>query len=71
MMNREYTNKLLEMVDEGMLDKDMVIMAFAKYMSESNIKDMMEVNEMLEDEEEDDNGEDLDNFNWVGSRHHY
>lgn len=71
MMNREYTNKLLAMVDDGMLDKDMVIMAFAKYMSESNIKDMMEANEMLEDEEEDDNGEDLDNFNWVGSRHHY
>lgn len=73
MMNREYTNKLLAMVDDGMLDKDMVIMAFAKYMSESNIKDMMEANEMLEDEEEeeDDNGEDIDNFNWVGSRHHY
>lgn len=70
-MDREYTNKLLAMVDDGMLDKDMVIMAFAKYMSESNIKDMMEANEMLEDEEEDDNGEDLDNFNWVGSRHHY
>lgn len=70
-MNREYTNKLLEMVEEGILDKDMVIMAFAKYMTEDNIKDMMEANDMLEDEEEDDNGEDLDNFNWVGSRHHY
>ena len=53
-MDREYTNKLLAMVDDGMLDKDMVIMAFAKYMSESNIKDMMEANEMLEDEYEEE-----------------
>ena len=67
---REYTNKLLEMVEEGLLDKDLVIMAFAKFMSEDNIKDMMEANEMIEDEEEDE--EDLlDNFNYVGSRHHY
>ena len=67
---REYTNKLLEMVEEGLLDKDMVIMACVKFMSEDNVKDMMEANEMIEDEEEDE--EDLlDNFNYVGSRHHY
>ena len=39
---REYTNKLLEMVEDGILDKDNVIMAFCKYMSEDDVKDLME-----------------------------
>jgi hypothetical protein len=68
---REYTNKLLEMVEEGLLDKDMVIMACMKYMSEDDVKGMMEANEMIEDEEEEDEEDLLDNFNYVGSRHHY
>lgn len=66
-MAREYTNKLLEMVEEGLLDKDMVIMACVKYMSEDDVRDMMEANEMVEEEDEDA----LDDFNYVGSRHHY
>jgi len=51
-MTREYTNKLLEGIEEGIYNKDNVINAFCSYMSEANIKDMMECNEMLEDEEE-------------------
>ena len=51
-MTREYTNKLLEMVEEGLLDRDTVIMACVKYMSESDVQDMMEANEMIEEEEE-------------------
>lgn len=66
-MAREYTNKLLEMVEEGLLDKDMVIMACVKYMSEDDVRGMMEANEMVEEEDEDA----LDDFNYVGSRHHY
>ncbi len=53
-MSREYTNKLLEMVEEGLLDKDMVIMACVKYMSEDEVRDMMEANEFLEHEEDDE-----------------
>lgn len=68
-MAREYTNKLLEMVEEGLLDKDMVIMACVKYMSEDDVRDMMEANEMVEEEDEDE--DDLDDFNYVGSYHHY
>lgn len=48
---REYTNKLLEMVEDGLLDKDTVIMACVKYMSESDVKDVMEINEFLLEEE--------------------
>lgn len=51
-MTREYTNKLLEMVEHGLLDRDNVIMACVKYMSEDEVKDMMECNEFIEDEEE-------------------
>jgi hypothetical protein len=125
---REYTNKVLEAVEEGLLDRDMVIMACLKYMSESDVKDMCEANEFFDHEEEieykvfnikwdidetedsielpnimyvtvpysedpedfisneitektgfchkgfefeEETGEDIDNPNWVGSRHHY
>jgi len=55
-MSREYTNKLLEMVEEGILDRDAVIMACVKYMSEDEVRDMMHCNEFIE--EEDEEGED-------------
>lgn len=55
---REYSNKLLEMVEEGLLDKDLVIMAFVKYMSEDAVEDMMRCNEMIIDEDEEDTNED-------------
>src|SRR5690349_3286841 len=42
---REKTNKLLEMIEEGMLDRDTVIMACVKYMSEDDVADMMHINE--------------------------
>jgi hypothetical protein len=47
-MAREYTNHLLELVDEGLLDKDRVILACVKYMSEADVKDMMEYNDLLD-----------------------
>ena len=43
-MVREYTNLVLEMVEEGILDKDVVIMACLKYMSEAEVRDMAEAN---------------------------
>ena len=52
-MSYEYTNKLLEMVEEGLLDKDMVIMACVKFMSERNVQAMMEANEFILEEDED------------------
>jgi hypothetical protein len=46
-MTRQYTDRLLEMIEDGMLDRDTVIMACVKYMSESDVQDMMEVNEFV------------------------
>ncbi len=53
-MSREYTNKLLEMVEEGLLDRDNVIMACVKYMSEDEVRDMMHCNEFIEEEENEE-----------------
>jgi hypothetical protein len=58
---RKYTTRLLDMVEEGILDKDNVILACVKYMSESDVEDMMRVNDMIiddESEEEEVNDED-------------
>lgn len=41
-MTRKYTKKLLEMIEEGLLDKDAVIMACVKYMSEDDEQDEFE-----------------------------
>jgi hypothetical protein len=70
--SREYTNKILEAVEAEMLDKDIVIMACLKYMSEQQVKDMAEANEFFAHEDEEDEDYDpMDDFNYVGSRHHY
>lgn len=46
-MSREYTNKLLEMMEEGMLPAKKIVMMAVKYMSESDISDMMHANELF------------------------
>jgi hypothetical protein len=53
-MSRQYTEQLLEMIEDGMLDRDAVIMACVKYMSEDDVRDMMEINEFVPEEDEDD-----------------
>ena len=57
---RQATDKILEMVEEGILDKDTVIMSCLKYMSEDDVADMAHSNEffMTTNEEEEDNDED-------------
>lgn len=49
---REYTDKLLEMIDDGLVDKDYVIRACVCYMSESDVENMMRINDLLWEEEE-------------------
>lgn len=44
---RKATNKILEMVEEGLLDRDTVITACLKYMSEDDVADMARANEMF------------------------
>jgi len=53
---RTMTNKILEAVEAGLIDKDMLIMACLKYMSEDEVADMAHANDLFgfEDEELDD-----------------
>lgn len=51
---RQSTNRLLEMIEEGLLDKDTVIAACVNYMSEDDVAGMAHANEFFDDEEEDE-----------------
>jgi DNA-binding ferritin-like protein (Dps family) len=82
--SRAFTCALLELVDEGMVDRQQLIEDLLSWMSEHDVEKFCQ--KMLrdddndcviraEDEEEEDDeycDEDaLDDFNYVGSRHHY
>lgn len=53
-MTREASNKLLEMIDEGLLSAGSVVMMCLKWMSEDDVKDMCEANEIYFEEDEED-----------------
>ena len=63
-MIRQATDKILEMVEEGVLDKDTVIMSCLKYMSEDDVADMAHSNEFFINEEEEDDEDDWDGSNY-------
>lgn len=48
---RKTTNKILEMVDEGLVDARDVLLMALKWMSEDDVKAMAKANELLEEEE--------------------
>lgn len=64
-MSREITNKLLEMVDEGMLDARTLALACLKYMSEDDVKDMAQANEFLEEEEDEEPEPSSEGYEWI------
>ena len=51
--DREYTNKLLDAIDAGIIDPRDVLSAALSYMTEADVKDMCEVNEFFSYEDED------------------
>jgi hypothetical protein len=53
-MTREYTTKLLNMMDEGLISAEAVAEMALAYMSEAEVEDMMRVNDILLDEEDED-----------------
>lgn len=68
---RQYTEQLLEMIEDGILDRDAVIMACVKYMSEDEVRDMMEINEFVPEAEEDEDDDMEWDWNNPASPHHY
>ena len=51
---REYTIKLMEMMDEGMITAETVVEMCLAYMSEDDVKDMCRANDILDEDDEDD-----------------
>ena len=65
-MSRETTNRLLEMVDEGVLDARTLALACLKYMSEDEVEDMAKANEFIAElEDEEETAEVKDNYDWI------
>ena len=54
---RKYTNKILELIKEGVLTDKMVVSACLSYMSEADVKDMAECNEFMPEDEEEETEE--------------
>ena len=51
---RKNTNRLLEMIDEQLLDPRDVVMMCVKWMSEYQVTEMMKANELEDSEYEED-----------------
>ena len=51
---RDATNKLIEMMDEGLISAQAVAEMALAYMSEDDVADMMRANDILDEEDEDD-----------------
>ena len=51
---REYTTKLLEMMDEGLITAESVAEMALAYMSEDDVKDMMLANDIVDEDEDED-----------------
>jgi len=51
---RTQTNRLIDMMDEGLISAQSVAEMALAYMSEDDVADMMRSNDILEEEDEDD-----------------
>ncbi len=60
---RKYTNKIIEFVDDGMLDRDILIRDLLNWMSESDVKEFYD-NHIRDDEEDDDDGQPSEMDEW-------
>lgn len=51
---RVVTNRLYDLVDEGLLDWEIIARACLSYMSEHDVADMAQYNYLIDDENDDD-----------------
>ena len=68
-MSRQYTIKLIELAEEGIVSWESIAKSAMMYMSEADVQDMAECEGFVEVEEEEDDP--MDDYNYVGSPHHY
>ncbi|CAB4124207.1 hypothetical protein UFOVP49_60 [uncultured Caudovirales phage] len=53
----KYTNRLLDMIDEGAIQAEDVVRMCLCYMGENDVEGMMLANDLVEDEDEDEEEE--------------
>jgi hypothetical protein len=51
---RKITNQILEMIEEGILDPQVVVKACLCYMDEADVADMARAEDLISDDDEDD-----------------
>jgi hypothetical protein len=77
---RPETTRLIEMMDEGMIDARAVADMALSWLSESDVKGMMQANDIPTTDQAEDEDEEADEEEWTpdnadycdpGSRHHY
>ncbi len=56
-MTRQYTNQLIQMIEDGMIDAKEVAQACLSYMSEAEVEDLCISEGFIEEEEEEDEDE--------------
>jgi hypothetical protein len=70
-------DRALELVESGMVGPMTMLTMCLKYMSTADVEDMLDCNELSArfhedaDEDEEEELDPMDDFNYVGSRHHY
>jgi hypothetical protein len=66
MRTREYTNKIIELVDDGIVDRDILIRDLLNWMSESDVAEFYDRNLRADDEDEDeDDGQPSEMDEWA------
>ena len=63
-MVREYTNKIIEMVDGGFWERDELIRDLLNYMSESDVKDFYNSFDFGDEETDEDDGQPSEMDEW-------
>jgi hypothetical protein len=72
-MTRTYTKKLLDLIDEGVVDKDTLILNLLNWMSEDFVKEFYEqyYSDLYEEDEDENEEEDLDSQSNCDETAHY
>lgn len=63
-MVRKYTNKIIEMVDGGVLDRNELIRDLLNWMSESDVKDFYNSFDFGDEETDEDDGQPSEMDEW-------
>lgn len=75
LFKRDPRDFAMGLVEDGMVDPMLMLRAALGWMSHDEVRDMLDANELSprfsEEEDEEDERDPMDDFNYVGSRHHY